>query len=199
MKTWNTYRVFIIMKRNVNRLKIYCPNRSKGCEQITTVGECEQHLERNCVLEDVSCTLKCGERMPRQELQNHGSNQCSHRHVTCSYCETIVMHKDIDTKRHFEICPNYPLSCPNDCGRKDIKRHLLEAHRQILCPLELVECSFSETGCGDVPRQDLEAHLASDMQQHLALVMLSMSDTKKTLSETIAATQQDRAHKTRKL
>ena len=112
------------MKRNVNKLKIYCPNQSKGCEHITTLGECEKHIETKCVFEDVSCTLKCGERMPRQELRNHESNQCSHRYVTCSYCETInyyiVLHKDINTKIYFEICPGYPLPCPNDCGQKGI-------------------------------------------------------------------------------
>ncbi len=168
------------MKRNVNKLKIYCPNQSKGCEHITTLGECEKHLETKCVFEDVSCTLKCGERMPRQELGNHENNQCSHRHVTCSYCETIVMHKNINTKSHFEKCPGYPLPCPNDCGQKDIQRSLIEAHRQV-CPLELVQCPFSEAGCGDVPRKDLDTHIASSTQQHLALVMTTMITTKKNL------------------
>ncbi len=58
------------MKRNVNKLKIYCPNQSKGCEHIiiTTLGKCEKRIETKCVFEDVSCTVKCDERMPRQEL-----------------------------------------------------------------------------------------------------------------------------------
>ncbi len=58
------------MKRTINSLKIYCPNRSKGCDIITTLGECNQHLEK-CLFVEVSCTKKCGERMLQKELQDH--------------------------------------------------------------------------------------------------------------------------------
>ncbi len=42
------------MKRAIDSLKIYCPNRSKGCDKITTLGECNKHLEK-CLFVEVSC------------------------------------------------------------------------------------------------------------------------------------------------
>ena len=74
--------------------------------------------------------------------------------------------------------------------RAYIQHSLIEAHRQV-CPLELVQCPFSEAGSGDTLRKDLDAYIASDTQQHLVLVMLTMTATKKHLAETLTSTQQD--------
>ncbi len=120
--------------------------------------------------------------MLRKNLQDHEDNKCPNRQVKCQQCQSKGRYKYISSKQHIKGCSGYPLPCPNSCGQKDIKRKYIEVHRQV-CPLELVECSFSETGCGDVPRQDLEAHLASDTKQHLALVMTTMTTTKKQLTE----------------
>ena len=178
------------MKRAIDSLKIYCPHRSKGCDEITTLGECNQHLEK-CGFEEVECSEKCGEKMLQKELQDHQSNQCSHRQVNCQYCQSKGMYKDISSMQHIQKCPSYPLPCRKNCGQKEIKRKDISAHRQV-CPLELVKCSFSEAGCGDVPRKDLEAHIASSTQQHLALVILTtMKMTKKNLTEELRSTQQD--------
>ncbi len=83
------------MKRHNYRyysLKIYCPNRSKGCDKITTLGKCNQHLEK-CMFVEVSCTKKCGENMLRKELQDHEDNKCPNRLVLCQYCNTIGKYK----------------------------------------------------------------------------------------------------------
>ena len=87
------------MKRVIISLKIYCPNRSKGCDKITTMSECNQHLEKYLFVE-VSCTKKCGERMLRKELQDHEDNKCPNRLVLCQYCNTKGMHKEIIAKSH---------------------------------------------------------------------------------------------------
>ncbi len=88
------------MKRAIDSLKIYCPNRSKGCDKITTLGECNKHLEK-CLFVEVcimhTCTKKCGERMLRKELQDHEDNKCPNRRVQCQYkyyCTLEGMHKE---------------------------------------------------------------------------------------------------------
>ena len=35
----------------------------------------------------VSCTLKCGYNLRRDEMSNHVSNDCTKRHVTCTHCQ----------------------------------------------------------------------------------------------------------------
>ncbi len=109
------------MKRVINSLKVYCPNRSKGCDKITTLGECNQHLEK-CLFVEVSCTKKCGERMLRKELQDHEDNKCPNRLVRCQYCYTTGVYKEITAKNHLDKCLSFPISCPNDCGHEKVQR-----------------------------------------------------------------------------
>ncbi len=157
------------MKRAIDGLNIYCPNRSKGCDKITTLGECNQHVEK-CLFVEVSCTKKCGERMLRKELQDHEDNKCRNRRVQCQYCTLEGMHKEITAKSHLYECDGFPISCPNNCGH-EIQRKNLADHQKV-CPLEPVECSFFEAGCTKmILREDLAAHKASNTEHHLELVM----------------------------
>ncbi len=158
------------MKRAIDSLKIYCPNRSKRCDKITTLGECNQHLEK-CLFVEVSCTKKCGERMLRKELQDHEDNKCPNRRVQCQYCTLEGMHKEITVKSHLDKCPLFPISCPNNCGYEKIQRKNLADHQKV-CPLEPVKCPFFEAGCTEmILRKDLAAHKASNTEHHLELVM----------------------------
>ncbi len=58
------------MKRIINGSKIYCPNRSNGCEKIITVGECSTHLE-TCLFVEVSCTNDCGKSNTERTTASH--------------------------------------------------------------------------------------------------------------------------------
>ncbi len=158
------------MKRVIDSLKIYCPNRSKGCDKITTLGECNQHLEK-CLFVEVSCTKKCGERMLRKELQDHEDNKCPNCRVQCQYCTLEGMHKEITAKSHLDECAGFPVSCPNNCGHEKIQRKNLADHQKV-CPLEPVKCPFFEAGCTEmILPKDLAAHKASNTEHHLELVM----------------------------
>ncbi len=157
------------MKRVIDSLKIYCPNRSKGCDKITTLGECNQHLEK-CLLVEVSCTKKCEEKILRKELQDHEDNKCPNRRVQCQYCTLEGMHKEITAKSHLDECVGFPVSCPNNCG-DEIQRKNLADHQKV-CPLEPVKCPFFEAGCTKmILPKDLAAHKASNTEHHLELVM----------------------------
>ncbi len=129
-------------------LNIYCPNRSKGCNKTTTLGECNQHLE-NCLFVEVSCTNDCGERMLRKELQDHEDNNCPNRLVLCQYCEREGMQKDVTAESHLDKCAHFPISCCNNCGHKKIKRKNLAGHQNV-CPLQPVKCPFFEAGCREM-------------------------------------------------
>ena len=159
------------MKRAIDSLKIYCPNRSKGCDKITTLSACNQHLEK-CLFVEVSCTKKCGEIMLRKELQDHEDNKCPNRLVQCQYCNTEGMHKEVRAKSHLERCLHFPIFCPNNCEHEKIQRKNLTGHQKV-CPLEPVKCPFFEAGCSTeiIPRKDLAAHKASNTEHHLELVM----------------------------
>ena len=158
------------MKRAIDSLNIYCPHHSKGCDEITTLGECNQHLEK-CLFVEVSCTKKCGERMLRKELQDHEDNKCPNRRVQCQYCTLEGMHKEITAKSHLDECVGFPVSCPNNCGHEKIQRKNLADHQKV-CPLEPVKCPFFEAGCMKVIfRKNLAAHKASNIEHHLELVM----------------------------
>ncbi len=158
------------MKRAIDSLKIYCPNRSKGCDKITTLGECNQHIEK-CLFVEVSCTKKCGERMLQKELQDHEDNKCPNRRVQCQYCTLEGLHKEITAKSHLDECVGFPVSCPNNCGHEKIQRKNLTDHQKV-CPLEPVKCPFFEAGCTKmIVRKDLAAHKASNTEHHLELMM----------------------------
>ena len=163
------------MKRAIDSLKIYCPNRSKRCDKITTLSTCNQHLEK-CLFVEVSCTMKCGEIMLRKELQDHEDNKCPNRLVLCQYCNIKGMHKEITAKSHLDKCPLFPISCPKNCGHEKIQRKNLADHQKV-CPLEPVKCPFFEAGCSTeiIPRKDLAAHKASNTEHHLELVMIHLN------------------------
>ncbi len=165
------------MKRVIDSLKIYCPNRSKGCEKITTQGECNRHIEK-CLFVVVSCTKKCGEKMLRKDLQDHEENKCPNRRVPCQYCNRDVMHKEITAKSHLDKCLLFPISCPNNCEHEQMQRKNLARHQKV-CPLEPVKCLFFEAGCTKtILRKNLAAHKASNKDRHLELVMTETARSK---------------------
>ncbi len=158
------------MKRVIDSLKIYCPNRSKGCDEITALGECNKHLKK-CLFVEVSCTKKCGERILRKELRYHEDNKCPDRLVQCQYCKKNGMHKKVTSKSHLDTCPCLSISCPNNCGHEQMQRKNLAGHQKV-CPLEPVKCPFFEAGCTKtILRKNLIAHKASNKERHLELVM----------------------------
>ena len=58
-------------------------------------------------------------------------------------------------KQHYELCPKFPLSCPNKCNKNSIPREYINKHRKD-CPLEVISCS---NDCGkDLLRQNLNNH-----------------------------------------
>ena len=82
---------------------------------------------------------------------------------------------------HYDKCSEFPLTCPNRCGARRIKRRNLASHCRD-CPQEPVQCPFAEAGCKeDLRRCQLEDHMTSSIQQHLLLLMIDHKKLKEQL------------------
>ena len=71
-------------------------------------------------------------------------------------------------------CEEFPIGCPRKCkGSDQMKRKNLKSHAEV-CPLEPVQCPFSEVGCRPVSplvRKDLNSHLQSNSNHHMLKLM----------------------------
>ena len=164
--------------RNVKEMKVYCPNKHKGCSWQDKVNEVPAHLTRNCQHEDVECTNQCGQMVQRQHFSRHISNECQFRTAKCKYCRTEGQHVYI-LGQHKQTCPKYPVPCPNGCKVTDLLQENLPAHRQV-CLLEPVPCEYFKEGCTEkVPRQNQAKHNKEYMERHLTLTKCELIKIRK--------------------
>ena len=143
--------------RVVKNLHVYCTNKGKGCKWQGEMNYISDHLGRSdgCDFEDIQCSNKCGEIVQRQYLVIHMEAECLCRMVTCQYCSVDGECRLIE-REHKELCPKFPLPCPNKCDVGSVPRQDMTEHRK-MCPLEEVEC-FNECG-KKLQRQYLDSHL----------------------------------------
>ena len=164
--------------RNVKDLKVFCPNKHKGCAWQDKVNEVPAHLTRNCQFEDVECTNQCGQMVQRQHFSRHISNECQFRSAKCKYCRAEGQHIYI-LGQHKQTCPKYPVPCPNGCKVTDLLQENLPAHRQV-CSLEPVPCEYFNEGCTEkVPRQGQAKHNKEYMEKHLTLTKCELLKIRK--------------------
>ena len=173
--------------REVNELKIYCPNRSAGCDWVGEVKQVKTHRENNngCLFQMLPCPHGCGLEHQRQDLTSHIESQCP---CYCQYCRTTADEKAI-SNQHKEKCNKFPSPCPNKCGEPAIPHEQLAKHRE-KCPLELVTCSFSDVGCtGKMVRKDIDDHNTNNTDKHLELTRIHMYKMKADSAEAMAASE----------
>ena len=160
-----------------------CPNRC-GTNNIKR-KDMKDHRSQ-CPEEKIECPNKCRPKVNkktgeipsktvvrRKNLAEHLS-VCTHRPYKCEYCELKGAYYTI-TSTH---CPEFPLNCPNWCGRNNIRRKDMKDHRS-QCPEELIQCSFEEAGCKQkLVRHELELHMSATQQQHLLMIMGAYKEMK---------------------
>ena len=169
------------LKKKIESLKVYCPSSSKrgahGCRWVGPMGEVHAHLNMNqiegkCKFVHVKCPLGCRTSVLRGELEIHTGNSCSQRQFECIYCGFQDLYEKI-TLEHYRECLEHPVGCPNHCHMPGIRRHQLEDHLSLECPLRIIPCEFQHAGCdARLIYKDLAAHLKEDMEKHLNLVSL---------------------------
>jgi hypothetical protein len=160
--------------------------------------------DNGCGFVMINCPNKC--RIPglgkvimmlkREDMQKHLNQCCYLRPYWCGFCGlkdtyeavtgwgfVIPKLDDDGYAGHQANCPEMPLTCPNKCGMKNIKRKDMEDHRS-QCPQEPAQCPFADAGCKvDVCRQQLEDHVTTSLQQHVMLLMFDHTHLKTELSE----------------
>lgn len=165
---------YLPMKRDIDELEVYCVNREKGCETTSMLKVIEDHIKR-CEFESGTCKHRCGASLLRKEIKEHERNECPNRIVRCQYCQETGQFKSITTSVHQARCQNFPIDCPNGCEASGITKRNLSQHRK-KCPLELIECSYSNVGCHEkIHRKDYKSHQTENMKKHLQLITESFS------------------------
>ena len=98
------------------------------------------------------------------------------KNVTCSHTPVIIAmtsysstYYDVVNVHQLE-CPDYPVSCPNSCEVRNLKRCDIDEHR-FVCLKEMVSCSFSDMGCKEqIKWQDLPEHIKANMLLHQSMM-----------------------------
>ena len=144
------------LKRKINELDVYCPNKGVGCDFQLKFGQISDHLHK-CEYTKVTCQQGCGSTVYRKDLESHHSNKCPKRKFLCPYCSVSGCYDHITTD-HRKECPEFPVGCPRQCSSKRIKRKELPNHKKV-CPLEPVTCTFCHKS---MVRQKIQAHRQND-------------------------------------
>ena len=161
----------------IQKLKVNCGLKSRGCDWSGTVEQLEAHLDPdqdNCQYVDTKCPLNCQQAISKNKVEQHVRKECVKREHVCQHCNFKATYEEVvDT--HLPECMYVPLQCPNLCG-VTCDREVMEDHMKI-CRLEEVTCEFSDVGCGEsFRREDQEEHGKTSTREHL--IMTASTATK---------------------
>ena len=118
-------------------------------------------------------------KMERRHIAGHIRDSCPLRKVECEFCEGEV--KATEMNPHLEDCDEFPLPCPNRCGRegeeglREVKRKDIPVHLDEHCPLQKVQCAYWEHGCREeMERRHTDTHEREFLHVHFKLSMTKM-------------------------
>ena len=156
-------------RQKIPQLKANCPLATRGCQWNSTLSEVDTHLDV-CQEFLVKCDYDCGVILKRCELNNHCSNECLNREVSCEHCLNKTVYRDLN--RHYEECLEFPLLCPNSCGA-NLRRKQTDSHIETDCPNTIVKCRYERFGCKEViKRCEMEEHTKTNEIKHLEMTTL---------------------------
>ena len=162
---FNGARLNRYLQRKVNSVKVHCHHHKEGCEWVGEVRYLQDHLDHNVI----SCPFGCGKYSCEVAIKRHKSLHCHNRPIKCknyNYYNTFI----IVTEKHYPICPQSTIDCPNYCHVQDLKRHQLQQHLSE-CSHQLVDCP--NTGCSvRLPHGDMKLHKLH-VQHHISQAPLA--------------------------
>ena len=149
---------------------IECPRR---CESGLIILRKNLTIHRKmCPFEPLVCSA-CETVVIRKDMSEHSMSTCPKRSTECKYCHRIGPFDDI-IGQHVDDCEEFPVGCPKKChGSEQLKRKNMKSHAEV-CPLEPVQCPYSEVGCNPHPhlvRKDLNAHMKLNLENHMLKLM----------------------------
>lgn len=125
----------------IKKLRVRCENKEKGCNWEGLYKAYSAHIYSKCLKVMVKCKHEgCNFETEKENLRIHMAN-CKFRLFLCE-CNAEIKVKQ--KEKHFKVCPNRTIDCPNGCGMK-IKRFKLQAH--------LIECN------GTGPKEPVKENL----------------------------------------
>ena len=148
-----------------------CPKMEVSCELKCGVVMCRedmtQHLKQECGLMVEMCKLGCGKEMTRNELRIHVTVTCVQRLMRCKLCKGDF--KFCDISAHLDVCPKMEVSCELKCGVV-MCREVMTEHLEVDCPEKAIECPYAKYKCvGLIKRKDMSKHLEERRMEHLEL------------------------------
>jgi hypothetical protein len=89
-----------ILKTQINKIKLFCCNKSSGCIEICLVQEKEKH-EKTCEYRSIQCN-KCKSLVPEKIMNEHYYQACEKMKIRCNLCnENFNLYNFIT---HLEQC-----------------------------------------------------------------------------------------------
>ena len=166
--------------------------RDTGCDYAEISCHCywkgekrlyKEHLDKDCLETLVQCPYKCqggNTKVLRKNLSKHLKDRCESKDHTCPRCYSFTWYI---TQAHDDVCPKFPVTCPNICGEEGLVRESLESHL-LECKYGVVSCKYCHLGCLEKVRcQDMPQHLISHQSQHLEMIEKDYEKLKEELSE----------------
>lgn len=179
------------VERQVKKLKVNCEYSRDGCSWVGELCYLESHCKK-CDYGLTSCS-ECSDKIKQQDLSDHLAKHCVLRKYQCEHCGSEDTYRFISGK-HLQMCPDYPLKCPNKCSARLIKRKLLSKHLQ-RCPKQKSECQFRQIGCRSrFMHADEQHHMAANVHKHCDMLLKRFRDATQaviTEAEILAASMSD--------
>ncbi|KAK3304116.1 uncharacterized protein B0T15DRAFT_230792 [Chaetomium strumarium] len=135
-KTRDYCRSPLIVKEQLDRLKVKCPNRR--CDYECNREHLRGHYERRCEYTPVRCPIPdCTKYVARRDAKSE--NGCLHKEFPCQYCGEAVTSADCDD-HYTDSCKGAIVSC-DECG-ETVVRHRLGKHLAQDCPEGIARCKW---------------------------------------------------------
>ena len=173
-------------EREMKNLIVKCPSSSNGCMWEGELSNVSSHVNDVCGYQLVQCPNNCGEEMEGRNIEKHKKDNCALKEYECPYCSSYSKtscwltltycgtFKNVTTV-HFKKCGHFPLDCPNNCGKKGIRRRDMPSHLAV-CPEQVVPCRYQSLGCkARLPRKQTEQHM-KDKDTHLEIAMATTTE-----------------------
>ncbi len=146
-KNQDCYRLPLIVKDQLDRLKVRCPN--KGCNHECSREHLEGHCERRCDFTPVRCPEPtCSKLVARRDATPEKG--CLHEDTACQFCHKIMPFVDLDA-HYDDQCDGITVQCP-DC-ELEVARPRLARHQEQDCPERHIPCEWHAAGCKVVDKR----------------------------------------------
>ena len=130
-----------ILNHILDELRVNCPYRSAGCQEIKHRGQIQDHVDKYCDYVEVECPLEnCLLTVQRKDTREQ---RCLHGLVRCGDCRMSFLEKELESHRE-RHCEAGRVPCP-DC-KTQICRRDLAGHAEI-CPEAVFPCGAAQYGC----------------------------------------------------